>query len=227
MESRLELISSLLEDIDNYIKQGGTGDKQGFLKYLLNTNYDVKKEIKTTSKGAPTEALQVMERSADQGAILAFHLHRLGKYAKYYIKESFKNSALLAADDFGFLAAIIEHKEISKTALISYNLHEVPSGMEIIRRLISRGLVMERVNQDDRRIKMLSHTELGLKEFIAATAQMQQIARVIAGDLKETELQHLNAILKRLDLFHLDIHRKAEETNNTNLSVALGLQPGS
>lgn len=221
MDPRLTLLSSLFVDIEDYTAQSETSDKNGFLAYL-NRKYQASiADIEEAPEETKRDAVRLMEENADQGAILAFHLHRLGKYAKYYIKESFKGSALLTADDFGFLAAIIEHKEISKTELISYNLHEVPSGMEVIRRLINRGLVKERVNRDDRRIKILSHTEKGLHEFLAATARMQEIAKIITGDLSKEELTLLNGTLRRLDYYHELIHRKAEETNSSNLSIAL------
>ncbi len=209
MDKRLELISKILPHIDGFMDQQSDGSFHDFLAYLSEQKVQPEGVTKKTEaiQDDSSSATSLMQAYQDHGASLAFHLNRLGKYAKYYVKEGFKETALLNADDLGFLASVMEHESISKTALIAYNVHEVPSGMEVIRRLVRKGLLQERVNKDDRRVKMISATEAGKMAFFQAIQCMRPIGRLICGKLSEEELQVLNELLARLDHFHEDIYR--------------------
>jgi DNA-binding MarR family transcriptional regulator len=216
MDRRLELIKQLLPQVDAFVKadaQGGVDDFIAYLHEMKELKPDRSAAKRTVEEENEASAIALMNSYQDHGASLAFHLNRLGKYAKYYVKEGFKGTALINADDFGFLASVMEHKEISKSALIAYNVHEIPSGMEVIRRLIKKGLLQERVNKDDRRVKMISATELGQATFFEAMQRMRPIAQLVCGKLSDSELEQLNALLGRLDHFHEQIYLTQKDEN--------------
>ena len=154
----------------------------------------------------------------DPRTLLAFHVNRLGKYAKYYIKDALKGTELVTADDFGFLASLVEKGEMSKSSLITYNVHEVPSGMEVIKRLLQRGLIKERVDPEDRRMKLLSVTDRGMQQFFLLTQRMQRVASIVGGKLSEDELVHLNELLGRLDHFHERIYQDQKDYDLETIS---------
>lgn len=205
MDRSLDLLSELLPDLKKYSAQTENPTLEGFKAYLTGD------EQKTDVQAIPhSSAIQQMDQYGDDKASIAFHLARLGKYAKYYIKQAFKDIEFSSADDFGFLAAVIEHGEISKSKLIQYNVHEIPSGMEIIKRLIRNGLVEEKTDRNDRRIKILKSTPKGQETLFKAIGKMKHIADIVTGKMSKEDRLSLLQKLRELDHFHENIYKQEE-----------------
>ncbi|MEX2596225.1 MAG: hypothetical protein WEC59_04780 [Salibacteraceae bacterium] len=205
MSSTLDIIQQLISLLKAYEKEEKKITLNGFVSFLARNQKPTPQSSKVSS------ATSLMESYGNTGASIAFHLTRLNKYAKYYVKEVFDGFALINGDDFGFLAALIEHESMSKTDLIVYNVHEVPSGMEVIKRLLKKGLIKEDISSKDRRIRLLSATDLGKNTFFQATQRMQQVAKIIPGDLNDQEQESLLELIKRLDCYHEDIYKSQKE----------------
>lgn len=213
MDPRLNLLTALMPLIDSFCEEQKDQGLSGFASYLQSYAEMPGKHRSEEDPTTDRSAIELMDTYDDQGASLAFHLNRLGKYAKYYVKEGFKGTELLNADDFGFLATVVERGEVSKSALIIYNVHEVPSGMEVIKRLLKKDLLQERVDREDRRVKMISATEKGRAVFFDAIQRMQPIARLVCGKLSEQEVRALNMLLSKLDHFHEHIYKTEKDYN--------------
>jgi MarR family transcriptional regulator, lower aerobic nicotinate degradation pathway regulator len=209
MNSAVNLIENLLPLIEEFTANKREASVSDF------TNFLTSKTKETSSvKDSP---IALFESYGNQEASIAFHLNRLGKYAKYYVKDAFKNLELINADDFGFLAAILERPDINKSELISFNAHEVPSGMEVIKRLIKNGLIHEKTKLDDRRIKVLNLTEKGRSTFFQATVQMEKVAKIVTSQLSDAEKMALMNILNKLDKFHENIYFAEKDYDIDNI----------
>jgi len=201
----LEFLQSLLPDITAYVEQATEPSAEGFSDFIKS-----KKKIEQVP-GDAESAIILMKGYDNTAASIAFHVARLSKYAKYYVKDALKHTPLLGMDDFGFLASVVENGELSKSALIAYNVAEVPTGMDIIKRLAKNELLEEVVNQADRREKLVHATELGKRVFFSATLGMAKVGGVVCGHLNEAEKKELLALLERLDHFHEKIYRENKQ----------------
>lgn len=209
MNTAVKIIEKLLPFIDEYTANGNEPSMIDFANFLVT-----KTAATSHKKESP---IDLFDSYGNNEASIAFHLNRLGKFAKYYVKDAFKNLEIINADDFGFLAAIIEKPNINKSELISFNAHEIPSGMEVIKRLIKNELIHEKVNLEDRRIKVLNITEKGRRLFIEATIQMEKVAKIVTSQLSVEEKRELKNILNKLDKFHENIYNSEKDYDIDNI----------
>lgn len=168
-------------------------------KYLTNT----------TSQEAPVfnNENETVENSISQ--LVAF----LYRYAKGYIKKALEESTILTMVDFGYLATVWQHSDLTKTQVIEKNIHEKNTGMEIIKRLISNGLLEQYDDLQDKRSKRLKITSLGQSELLKSLANMNKVSQIIVGKLDFSEKIQLYYLLNKLHDFHNPIFLSEKETN--------------
>ncbi|MBC7446471.1 MAG: MarR family transcriptional regulator [Hymenobacteraceae bacterium] len=143
-----------------------------------------------------------LSAEAEIGRLLIF----MNRYARSYIRLGLAGTPLLTPDDFAYLATVLGHQPVSKTALIAYNVHEKASGTEVIKRLLTRGLVTEQGHATDRRSKQLTVSAAGLEVLEYVFGRMEQAAQLIAGNLTSTERIQLLHLLHKLNAFHHPIY---------------------
>ena len=225
MNNPLDLLALLIPYLKAYIRMETKPSTKGFAEFVLKQSQE---EANGSKKSDRASAIALFEEREDHNSAIAFHLSRLNRYAKYYIKDALKDSALLNADDFGFLAAIIERDKISKSDLITFSVFEVPSGMEVIKRLVRNGLVSEQVSREDRRVKQLTATALGRTVFFEALHQMKKVGAIVSSKLNNEEKAHLVTMLKKLDHFHEHIYHEVPNYDlNTIVERFTDVEPGA
>ncbi|MBG8555852.1 MarR family winged helix-turn-helix transcriptional regulator [Hymenobacter guriensis] len=124
------------------------------------------------------------------------------RYARSYLRLALAGSPLITSDDFTYLVTVYGHQPISKTEVIERNIHEKPTGTEIIKRLLKQGFIAEQGHQTDRRRKLLTLTESGREVLFGLFGRMSQVAYMIAGNLEPAERRQLLYLLLKLDHFH-------------------------
>ncbi len=127
------------------------------------------------------------------------------RHARHYARQGIANTTLVTMDDFIYLAELRESGPMTKTALIERNVHEKPTGMEIINRLVRQGLVDQYPNPDDRRSKKLRLTDGGLNLLGELVGRMHGVAESVTADLTDAELLALLHLLNKLHTFHYAI----------------------
>ncbi len=164
---------------------------------------------------APNEALQAQTASGDTvevaiGRIVFF----LTRYAKTYTKRALEGSPLGSLDEFVYLAALADRPEtgMGKMELIRHNRHEKPTGMEIIRRLIALGLVVQNPSPTDKRSAVLYITPLAWQVLPQLFERMSVVSRTVVGNLLPHEQVQLAALLEKLEHFHQDLLGKLGST---------------
>ncbi len=137
------------------------------------------------------------------------------RYAKSYIKKALKESPFRTADEFSYLITLMTYSSMTKTELINKQVMEKTSGTEVIRRLISRGFIIEFDDNGDKRSKRIKITEQGKKAIFDILPAMNTVSGIITGNLTGDEINTLAYILKKLDYFHNDIYtHRQKETND-------------
>jgi DNA-binding MarR family transcriptional regulator len=132
----------------------------------------------------------------------------MSRYAKSYIKKALDGTPLQTGEDFTALAILLTHDNLSKSELISYNLQEKTSGTEVIRRLISAGLVKQWDDLKDKRSKHIAITDEGKELLYRVFVDMDNVGKMITGKLTIAEKFTLQYLLQKLENFHLEHYEK-------------------
>jgi DNA-binding MarR family transcriptional regulator len=139
----------------------------------------------------------------------------LYRYARMYTRQALEGSPLQTADEFGYLATLLSYEHLRKTDLIAKNVHEKPTGMDIIRRLHQHGLIDQLDDPADKRGKLVRINDRGRGVLFSVFGKMGKVSDLIGGELSDPEKKHLVYLLQKLDKFHYHIflHEKDERLN--------------
>lgn len=135
-------------------------------------------------------------------------------YAKTYIKKALQNSPIQTAFEFSFLITLLTHDSLTKTELINKQVMEKTSGVDVIKRLLTLGLIDEFADPNDKRSVRVAINQKGKTELEKILPQMAQVSKIIVGNLSPHEINTLTYLLKKLDFFHNEIF-----TNKKNWSL--------
>ncbi len=142
---------------------------------------------------------------------LIIHMNR---YAKLYSKAAIFGSDFSTQEDFIYLINLKAFGEMTKMDLIKKNVHEKPTGMQIINRLIAQGWIDQKNSDSDKRSKVIKISNSG---NIALENQMSKIrtaSEIVTGNLTQNEKLELIRLLTKLNDFHQPIYEKNIEPEN-------------
>lgn len=201
------LLKDLLVHLEAFEQEEQHQTLEGFTIYLnKKLSIEPKEEMKL-HQFADENLNDMSQKGYGIENHITYLLGMMWKYAKHYIKEGFKDLPIKTVDDFSFLASLSEVDSMTKTELITYNITEIPSGMEVIKRLIKFGYIESFNDPNDRRAKRLKITPQGQGVMFAAIGKLQNIAQIVTGDLDAKERLALLAALEKLNDFHKIIHQ--------------------
>ena len=135
-------------------------------------------------------------------------LARMNRYSRLYVKKALDGLPIYSLDEFMFLASIAELGKPRKSTLIQHNLMEMTTGVEIIKRLLANGLVVEMEDITDRRSKRLDLTEQGRRILGQGWVRIHRMARLTTATLEIEQKNNLIDLLLQLDAFHWTIFQK-------------------
>jgi DNA-binding MarR family transcriptional regulator len=195
----------LIENWEEYLRKGGDGTMKQFATYLLE-----KKQEDALEKSWAWDDEQVqdyIEQNAkkhqfkQQSPQAATLIWRLYKFIRLYTKPVIGQAGLVSNDEFAILATVDARKECPKKVAITENLIEFTTGMDMIKRLLKAGILLEKVNKADKREKLLSLSEKGEQVLFSIYEKFSTIQDVL-GELPDKERDILVTYLKNLDNFH-------------------------
>jgi DNA-binding MarR family transcriptional regulator len=123
------------------------------------------------------------------------------RYVKVYSRKAFKDTAVGGIDEFVYLMHLFAEGNMSKTTLFEKNIHEKPTGIQIINRLIQQGFIEQTDYVHDKRSKELSITQKGRGALMEALPPANSISQLAVGVLTDAEKGQLFQLLKKLDGF--------------------------
>jgi len=133
---------------------------------------------------------------------LSFLLIMQSRYYKTYAKRVLGESELTSPDGFSFLYHLSLTDSFRKMELIKMHHLEPPSGIEVLKRLLNKGLIEEFDDADDKRAKRIKITERGKKELQAIMPKMSEVFRLMTAELSLNEKLHMMSFLKQMNDFH-------------------------
>lgn len=177
---------------------------EGFKNWISTNNNTIVNEPNWEGKENGRSAESVINT-------LIVHLNR---YAKSYSKSAIFGSNFSTQEDFTYLINLKAFGEMSKMDLIKKNVHEKPVGMQIINRLINQGWIEQRNSKTDKRSKVISISETGLKALGNQMDKIRQATSIVTGNLSQNEKMELIRLLNKLDDFHQPIYARNIDTEN-------------
>ncbi len=145
------------------------------------------------------------------------------RYAKILMRNTMADFPELANEDFTYLYTLVRLGKMSKTQLIEKNIHEKPTGMEIIKRLLKHGLIEEKNDYIDKRCKLISITKKGENAYKDTKRLTSNLAKLISGNLDLEEKTMLFQILKKLDKFHKPIYLSKRSMSADSILESMAL----
>lgn len=135
-------------------------------------------------------------------AYLGMLIGKLNKYTHLYFKKAFHGMVISHLEDVVYLKVLSGMGSPRKTDLIGTMVSEFPSGIDVIKRLITAGFADEVPDEQDRRSKRLHITASGQEFLASAVPQLDRVAELAFGQLSHGEKSLLLNLLGRLDHFH-------------------------
>ncbi|WP_312135926.1 MarR family winged helix-turn-helix transcriptional regulator [Sphingobacterium sp.] len=193
---------ALLEDFEAEVQLDEiyTRDTEGFIDWLVDRNSKVEE--------LPDLEWEGKEKGRSAESVINTLLVHMGRYAKSYSKSAIHGSDFTSQDDFIYLITLKSFGEMTKMDLIKKNVHEKPSGILIINRLIAQGWVEQFNSSTDKRSKVLRISEKGIAVLEQQMDKIRMASEIVTGNLTSEEKLELIRLLDKLDVFHLAIYNK-------------------
>lgn len=202
-------VINLLEEFEaeNLKTKKYSDDVEGFKKWTV-INYKSEDSAQTEPYWEGKEN----GRSAESAiATLIVHMNR---YGRSYSKSAIFGSDFSTQEDFSYLINLKAFGEMTKMDLIKRNVHEKPTGMQIINRLVAQGWVDQTDSDTDKRSKVLKINSKGLEILDNQMSKIRKATQIVSGDLTHNEKMELIRLLNKLNDFHQPIYAKNIETES-------------
>lgn len=196
----LNLIIDILSELETFQKSQLSNQTtlEDFRLYLNEKAYEKETPRNLTEKFD----LQVFDLENE----IAKQVIMLGRYSKHLIKKSLEKHTDLVNEDFTYLFRLMDYPSLTKMQLIEKNAHEKQTGIEIIKRLVRNGLLVESPDLEDKRSTRISVTEKGKKVFADSMGDITMVSKIMCGKLDSEEKVNLLESLKKLNTFHHTIY---------------------
>ena len=192
MKTSLDIIKEIVQRLEEYQNENHA-EKYSLESFIIWLNSRLFSEDKTEKSQYGPESLDLE---------LSFMLVMQNRYYKAYAKKVLGESELTSPDGFSFLYHLSLTDSFRKMELIKMHHLEPPSGIEVLKRLLNKGLIEEFDDADDRRAKRIRITDKGREELQLILPKMSEVFHLMTAELSLNEKLHLLAFLKQMNDFH-------------------------
>lgn len=137
-------------------------------------------------------------------AIIGHLLARMNLFVKNYAKTPFQEIGFSNLEEFRILQIIDRKKNINKSQLSNESLMEFSTVVDILKRLIKQGLVIQLQDEKDKRSSLLQVTPKGIEHLNTSYKTLANLQPNVAGDLNLKDQKTLIDLLMRLNNFHTE-----------------------
>ncbi len=136
--------------------------------------------------------------------VIGHLLARMNLFVKNYAKQPFQEIGFKSLEEFRLLQMIDRVKSINKSELSNESLMEFSTVVDILKRFISKGLIKQVTDKNDKRAVQVQITAKGKNLLLTSYKALAEIKPNIAGDLSFNEQETLINLLLKLNNFHTD-----------------------
>jgi DNA-binding MarR family transcriptional regulator len=181
----------LLDQWEKFIEENPQKDIYAFANWLLASKHDQIRENRAPESEGGIE-------NAVQAAIL---ITRLQRYLGMYVKPAIKALGFSREHEYNFLYQVSKMNNPNKNDLSKENMVEFSTGRDIIRRLILKNLVSEKVDPGDKRAAQLHLTAKGRKILDKSFNMIAETFTDFLGGLSAREQSQLIVLLNKLNKY--------------------------
>ncbi|TVQ18315.1 MAG: MarR family transcriptional regulator [Bacteroidetes bacterium] len=138
-------------------------------------------------------------------------LSRGARFLDFYLKKAFEGLEISSRLEFQFLVSIYEMKNPRKTDVIYFNLVELSTGVETLKRMQKNGLVTDFPDPADKRTKRLVLTAKGNEVLSAALKKFQWLDLLVNSFGSDDSWQAFSPSLMWFNDFHNEVYHKHKE----------------
>lgn len=193
----------IIDKWEEYVVSSSDESIYNFAKWVLNEK-EVNEKLRNEDLQDYFDTRAEIHNLSYLNSEAGFLIGRLYKFMKIYTKSVLKECNISSLDEFGILAYIDLKNICSKKDAISETLIDNTTGIDIIKRLILKEFVTEKINPNDKREKLVSTSEKGKLALGSLYMKLGSIQDLLIG-MNDKEKINLVNFLKRLDKLHTDI----------------------
>ena len=221
-----DLLSALLMELKQFESENGkqSADLQHFAQWLGErhapdggTIADLEARLEWNGKGHGGQAHYTASNL----------LTALGRYKMNYVKLALEGTPFETYDEFAFVLSLVFAGPYTQSQLIERHVQLKPTGMEIIRRLLKKGLIVQLPSGEDKRSKLLQATPDGAAAFRHALSRINAVTDMVMSPLSYHERLQLLALLKKMDRPHRDVFLHNKKMELDELLKKFGVQPSA
>lgn len=142
----------------------------------------------------------------DDNTLFLEYISRIARFHEFYTRKFLEGLPINSRLEFLFLQTVNILQKAKKTDLISLLLVEYTTGMDIIKRLINNGLIVETQNENDKRVKLLELTEEGKKLLFVAEKRLKEERTMFLECISMNKWKKTMPFLQELSEFHNSIY---------------------
>src|SRR5690554_6132143 len=135
----LKQVIDLLEEYEN--EEGNANTLTDFKRWIAFNYQSENEEMEPYWEGK--------EKGRSAESVINTLIVHMNRYARSYSKSAIFGSDFSTQEDFIYLINLKAFGEMTKMELIKKNVHEKPTGMQIINRLIAQGWVNQTESKND------------------------------------------------------------------------------
>lgn len=196
-----DFIRKLLDFAEAYESNGGNTDvfdPEDFTSWLITNQSRLSKDAAEPEFGPPVNGL------------IAMYLSFMARYAQFYGRRVFRDTAIYSEDDWGVLISLFPDQQLKKADLMRACIMEKSSGNEVLKRMLKQGLLREKPHPSDKRSKLVELTDAGRVAFESVQDRILKLSDTVVGDLTAEEKADLLHILNKLHRFHKPVFEAAK-----------------
>lgn len=210
MRSYIELI----ETWEQFLKRQPKGSLEDFAEWILerqkNRLISMVEDEAATYELSPQEYGPYKVDPAISKSHAPYLLWRMSKILKVYNKPAFELEGLKSHDEFAILSYVQIVEECTKKEAIDAQLIDGSTGIDMIKRLIKRGFLTDRVSPEDRRARLIQVSDEGRTLLRRVYQRLVKMPEVLV-DMTEEEQEAFIEQLQQLERTHT---RRLQENQN-------------
>lgn len=201
MNNKNELLKELVDEWSLYTESDRPLTLTDFSKWISDRYVLVK------DSPLPKEVEEEIQGESLDNTV-ARNLGMLIQISNIWIKITFKGTPFQGFEDYGITQFIMHSGTPTKSMVTEWSMLERSTAFEVIRRLQKLGLLEEFPDANDKRTKRVQITPKGIAALEESDTRVDQISRLIVGDLTEKNKIDFLKQLLNLNAFHMKEYAK-------------------
>jgi DNA-binding MarR family transcriptional regulator len=210
--NKYAVLKQLIDLYENFELKNGQLDVLSFAQWIVSKFHE-EPELQE-------EIVNEISSTRYQGPLVSFKNHfndrirfleaaaGIARYHEFYSRKALKDMVINTRLEFLFLQAVDMLERAKKTDLINIYHLEYTTGMDTIRRLINNGLLYEIQDETDKRIKLLSMSDLGKVVYEQAKKRINDESTMFFTAIADNKWKKVLPVLEEIGDFHNDIFQK-------------------